>query len=86
MLNNTAEWKIRNYLEIAIDNGYAMLSKLLETGEMKFLDLAQIELSHASCYWNIYHATITSESFDDSLWRSFCEFRTSVQKHTPHGA
>lgn len=86
MLNQNAEWKIRNYLEISIDNGYAMLSKFLETGKWKFLELAQNELSHASCYWNIYHATTTNESFDDSLWKSFCGFRETVEKHTPTGA
>jgi hypothetical protein len=86
MLNENAERKIHEYVEVSIQNGQFMLDMFHMHGDIKHLELAILEESHAGCYWNVYHATTTHDSFDDYLWNSLCSFRERLKNSRPHGA
>ena len=85
MLNENAEARIKNYVEVTISNAEIMLQHFLRESRLELLDIAINELRAAGHYWNVYHATITPETMDTGLFKRLEELRKEIQENTPPG-
>lgn len=78
--------KSKKWVENAIESGTIMLDAFLSKGgTLKHLECAQNEVINANCYWNVYHSTITLNTYDDNLFQQLSDFRDKVRNNTPLG-
>lgn len=85
MLNPNAEYRIHRYLTTAIISAENFLQFFLETGEWKHLESANREETAAYHYFNIYHATITEDTFDGALQDRLKAISQKIKDNTPLG-
>lgn len=85
MLNEHAEQKIKLWLTSSITT-IKLFLKAHEEGkapDWRFLDSAIEEEKNLSCFYSVYHSTISKESFDPSLHDEIQALRNHIQSLRP---
>lgn len=67
MLTDNAENKIKEWVETSINNIHTLMDLFDDRGDWDVLNLASREASRMNCFWNVYHSTITPDTFSDEL-------------------